>query len=618
MTGIDDDYFQSPKRREIILNVLLIWSIKNRRTSYRQGMHEIVGPVLMCLEQELTQWTKEMQYHEIHPLRSSFSEKSLEAHTYWIFNRIMTDLEPIYDPNPTSNGKDSQPAVVLFCVKIQEHYLRELDPDLCNHLEENYIPAQLYGIRWSRLLLGREFPMTHKHCLRIWDYMFATCRSQVNVDAPAEFRTEVGLTPQESIALRSRYGPYTPLLAALGDFILAMLLQIREKLAESDSSGCMSLLMRYPGMDDITPILDLADMIRRGVLSTGAHIYTPASDDTSLNVRHDNNNNNNSTNISLNKKVNPPAWLTAHANRIIPNAKNAIQNIKENVGKHVSQVSSQVSDSLNKVHSQVKDQLEKKNFVSKSSQMNSEAKHNTAKKSNLDPLLGGLPVENDKKNSKGRDINSIVDDNSDNLNDSLMEGINVDEIVREEFTENNIWISSIPPSNYYDDSSRRSSAGADLRLNLPMSHKKDKDPSFFSPPAVSSMLDNNNAVGDRLLDIADFLVRENSNSSAIEVQDDDEIKKNVARRLRILADVCAGLISIAEYDTKFSDMTVNVSKSEAATVISKAKSDLGLDNSTNQITNPTPKKGSSLYNINKIPDSSSTKNKDDPLKILLG
>jgi hypothetical protein len=522
----------------------------------------------------------------------------------------MTDLEPIYDPNPTSNGKDSQPAVVLFCVKIQEHYLRELDPDLCSHLEENYIPAQLYGIRWSRLLLGREFPMTHKHCLRIWDYMFATCRSQVNVDAPAEFRTEVGLTPQESIALRSRYGPYTPLLAALGDFILAMLLQIREKLAESDSSGCMGLLMRYPGMDDITPILDLADMIRRGVLSTGAHIYTPTSDDASQKVNsNNNNNNNNNNNISLNKKANPPAWLTAHANRIIPNAKNAIQNIKENVGKHVSQVSSQVSDSLNKVHSQVKDHLEKKSFVSKSSQMNSDAK-----KSNVDPLLGDLLV---KKVNSTKGVSTFAD-GSDNLNDSLMEGINVDEIVREEFTENNMWISSIAPSNYYDDSSRRSSAGMDLTMSLPMSQKKrdvdsSKDPSFFSPPAVSSLLDNNNAVGDRLLDIADYLVRENS--STMEVQDDDEIKKNVARRLRILADVCAGLISIAEYDSKFSDMTVSISKSEAATLISKAKSDLGLDK-TNQIVNPTPKKGNTLYNNTKIPDS--TTKKDDPLKILLG
>ena len=607
MTGIDDDYFQTPRRREIIQNVLLIWAIQNRRTSYRQGMHEIVGPVLMCLEQELAQWNKEMQYHEVHPLRTSFNDKSLEAHTYWIFSRIMNDLEPIYDPNPTSNGKDSQPAVVLFCVKIQEHYLRELDPDLCSHLEENYIPAQLYGIRWSRLMLGREFPMTHEHCLRIWDYMFATCRSQVNVDAPAEFRADAGLTPQESIALRSRYGPYTPLLAALGDFILAMLLQIREKLAECDSTGCMGLLMRYPGMDDITPILDLADMIRRGVLNTGAHIQAsteevnkkPANSNTSSN------NNNNNNNLSMNmKKPNPPAWL-AHANKILPNAKNAIQNIKENVGKHVSQVSERVSDSIGKV----KEHLAQSNLNTPKMQESS-----SKARTNVDPLLGGAIAITKKQ--KSIVVKDIVDDDDDNLNESLMEGINVDEIVREDFTDiksnDNVWYTNIPATNYYDDSSRRSSAGMDLSLMM-SSQKKDTttDPNFFSPPAVSQSLDNNNGVGDRLLDIADFLVRDNS--SIIDVPE-EEIRKSAARRLRILADCLAGLISIAEYDSKFSDMTINVSKSEVASVLSKVANNNNTINPT-----PTPRKGGSgsLYNLS-IPESATKRNNNDsdPLKIL--
>jgi hypothetical protein len=514
----------------------------------------------------------------------------------------MTDLEPIYDPNPTSNGKDSQPAVVLFCVKIQEHYLRELDPDLCSHLEENYIPAQLYGIRWSRLMLGREFPMTHKHCLRIWDYMFATCRSQVNVDAPAEFRADADLTPQESIALRSRYGPYTPLLAALGDFILAMLLQIRERLAESDSGGCMALLMRYPGMDDITPILDLADMIRRGVLNTGAHIQTPPPENINKKPQL-----NPSTST---KKPNPPAWLTAHANKILPNAKNAIQNIKENVGKHVSQVSERVSDSIGKVHTQVKEHL---------AQKNPKAQDNIVKaRPNIDPLLGEAVAVSKKVQSPAVDVLDEDVDGAD-LNESLMEGINVDEIVREDFTDLNtsksdssVWFSNIPSSNYYEDNSRRSSA-AGMDLSLMMSQKKDSnDTNYFSPPAVSSTLDNNNAVGDRLLDIADFLVRDNS--TIMDVQDDSEIKKNVARRLRILADCLAGLISIADYDSKFSDMTINVTKAEAATVISKAKS----ESTNHNIINATPKKGSSLYNLS-IPESATKRNNDnDPLKILLG
>ena len=41
---------------------------------------------------------------------------------------------------------------------------------------------------------------------------------------------------------------------------------------EQDSSGAMMMLMRYPPVSDVVPIVDLADMIRRGVLNAGAHI----------------------------------------------------------------------------------------------------------------------------------------------------------------------------------------------------------------------------------------------------------------------------------------------------------------------------------------------------------
>ena len=54
----------------------------------------------------------------------------------------------------------------------------------------------------------------------------------------------------------------------------------------------MMMLMRYPAVSDVTPIVDLADMIRRGVLDTGAHIgpasrnrtpsYSPETPQTTL------------------------------------------------------------------------------------------------------------------------------------------------------------------------------------------------------------------------------------------------------------------------------------------------------------------------------------------------
>jgi hypothetical protein len=186
MNGVADDYFKTDRRQAMLLNVLFLWAQFHPQTSYRQGMHEIAAPLLLVLEEERAEWGQECDLSTLSPSSRALVEglaafskvlcggpegdATLEAETYWLFDRIMADLEPLYSP---VTGADEQPAIVHFCTKIQEHMLRGLDPPLCRHLEENFIQAQLYGMRWSRLLLGREFELTEASLLKIWDYMFA-------------------------------------------------------------------------------------------------------------------------------------------------------------------------------------------------------------------------------------------------------------------------------------------------------------------------------------------------------------------------------------------------------------------------------------------------------------
>jgi hypothetical protein len=128
--------------------------------------------------------------------------------------------------------------------------LRGLDPELCGHLEDNYIQAQLYGMRWARLLLGREFQCNDRGLLRLWDYMFAcvldySMAHQVNIEEDAkdgvssdtaisktshplaEDSDDDAMWATTSAAMKaaSRFGS-SPLLEALGDFMLAMLLHV--------------------------------------------------------------------------------------------------------------------------------------------------------------------------------------------------------------------------------------------------------------------------------------------------------------------------------------------------------------------------------------------------------
>ncbi len=124
LTGIEeDDYFQSKNRRTMLLSILFLWSLQHPSTSYRQGMHELVGCVLYVVEIERQEWERAFAKKEIspnHSLCGAFSEASVEAHTYYLFERLMVELQPLYDPTCTlKHGAEGQPFVVQFCTKIQ-------------------------------------------------------------------------------------------------------------------------------------------------------------------------------------------------------------------------------------------------------------------------------------------------------------------------------------------------------------------------------------------------------------------------------------------------------------------------------------------------------------------
>ena len=152
ITGIEENYFQTQERRNMLLSILLIWSYQHPVNNYRQGMHEIVGYILFCMELEVSEWDnvrkeivinddddnsnafnsisttsssssikeKERSIIKTHPLLHSFDRTTIEPYTFHLFTRIMDELEPLYDPTSISVRMiDKQPFVTQFCVKIQ-------------------------------------------------------------------------------------------------------------------------------------------------------------------------------------------------------------------------------------------------------------------------------------------------------------------------------------------------------------------------------------------------------------------------------------------------------------------------------------------------------------------
>ncbi|KAJ3115886.1 TBC1 domain, member 5 [Phlyctochytrium bullatum] len=145
-----------------------------------EGMHEILAPVLYVVDVDkvdvTTEGGDELQ-------KAIFDQRFIEHDTAVLFYKIMRSAKPYYETEmestaaPVRNargGRDNQARalpIVIHCRKIQNDLLKVLDVELCEHLNKLGIEPQLYGLRWLRLLFGREFSLPE--VLTLWDGLFA-------------------------------------------------------------------------------------------------------------------------------------------------------------------------------------------------------------------------------------------------------------------------------------------------------------------------------------------------------------------------------------------------------------------------------------------------------------
>lgn len=171
----ENSFFQEPSTQTILLDVLFIYSKLNPDVGYRQGMHEILAPIL---------WVIHCDAIEVNPLSDSEAEDTfmlnvldrqfVEHDAFTLFCAVMQTAKSFYEIG------DSTPPIVDRSRRIHEEYLAEVDPELANHLQVIEILPQIFLLRWIRLLFGREFSL--KDTLSVWDVLFAENLSLSLVD----------------------------------------------------------------------------------------------------------------------------------------------------------------------------------------------------------------------------------------------------------------------------------------------------------------------------------------------------------------------------------------------------------------------------------------------------
>jgi len=254
-------YFQDQWVKDMMMGILFVYSKDNPEVSYKQGMHELLAPIIYILDQEkMTPVAGSLLSHLM-------DKNHIEEDAYIIFERLMkitgswfiskpsspknnnhNDNNNHHNDNKSNTGKKTPPMadspILIKCQHIHHNLLKAKDPGLYSYITSLKIEPQLFLLRWIRLLFGREFRLSET--LTLWDAIFAYDKSFSLIDHIA----------------------------------VSMLMVIREQLLSADQNGVLQLLFKYPIVVQVPEFVEQALTMakaksKRSQYPTTAHSVTP-------------------------------------------------------------------------------------------------------------------------------------------------------------------------------------------------------------------------------------------------------------------------------------------------------------------------------------------------------
>ena len=203
------DIFLQNKIKNILANVLYIWSKENSEVSYRQGMNELLAIIFIVF----------------YPFYFTCNRKPKNTK-----ENIVDFLKDI------NLYKDDTYVYRRSSLLIKEK-LKSLDNDLYTHFKKIDLNCESFLQRYLRCIFCREFNLDDVYI--IWDLIF--------------------------------YDNYMNRKNQKYDFIymeyicIAMIFKIRDTLKDADQNECFSILFKYPETKDIMDIIKLAKKVEQAI-----------------------------------------------------------------------------------------------------------------------------------------------------------------------------------------------------------------------------------------------------------------------------------------------------------------------------------------------------------------
>jgi TBC1 domain family protein 5 len=265
------DLFLQNKIKNILANVLYIWSKENSDVSYRQGMNELLAIIFIVFypyyfvctrkpkttKEDIIDYLKDFNLYKDDIYIYFHDEDEIQSDLFYTFEALMKKgMRNLFDPHVLQKDEPGYKLYEIFpqmwkddsnenkptyvyrrsSLLIKEK-LKSLDNDLYTHFKKIDLNCEVFLQRWLRCIFCREFNLNDVYI--IWDIIF--------------------------------YDNYVNRKKEKYDFIymeyicIAMIFKIRDILKDADQNECFSALFKYPEIKDIMDIIKLAKKVEQAI-----------------------------------------------------------------------------------------------------------------------------------------------------------------------------------------------------------------------------------------------------------------------------------------------------------------------------------------------------------------
>jgi TBC1 domain family member 5 len=127
-----------------LLDILFVWCKLNPDVGYRQGMHELLAPILWVVDDDSLDKDENKKGGDLTYL---LDQEYMEHDSFTIFSSLMQTAKTFYEPASKSEekeGEDSDSPMVTRSKHIFYSLLPDVDPELAAHLQGIDILPQIF------------------------------------------------------------------------------------------------------------------------------------------------------------------------------------------------------------------------------------------------------------------------------------------------------------------------------------------------------------------------------------------------------------------------------------------------------------------------------------------